>query len=225
MNNKHIFWQALVVSLVIFSLGFVLGFFLESYRIESIQTNLILSEANLLDEQLRLEAIGRFGINCSSAKFGLFDFADRVYYEALSLESYGKSSQLKSSFFVLHKKYDLLRTLLWMESLSLRERCGNDFHTVVYLYYYDEQNSELRAEQLYFSRLLREFKERNPEEVLLVPIAVNTELSSLDLIISKYGVNNFPAVIVDENHVLTEIVSTEELEKIVFESIVKDINN
>ncbi len=218
MKNKHVFWQALVVSVIIFMIGFALGFFLENYRANSVENRLILSEANLLDEQIRIDAIEKFGVSCSQAKEGLFNFADRIYNEALNLESYGEASQLKGTFFVLHKKYDLLRTLLWMEALDLKKHCGENFHTVVYLYFYDEDNAKLKAKQLFFSRLLREIKDNNPDDILLIPIAVNTELSSLDLIVQKYGIENFPVILIDENIVLDDVISVENLEKIIFES-------
>ena len=68
------------------------------------------------------------------------------------------------------------------------------------------------------SRLLRDLKEAHREELLLIPIAANMNLSSLDLILSGYEVDEFPAIIIDEDRIITEIVSLDELEKVIFQN-------
>ena len=142
VNSKHAFWQALVFAIILFGIGLILGFFLESYRADKVQFNLIDSEINILDDQLRNKIIGDFDIDCDIAVQSNFDFADKIYSEALKLEKYDSASKTSDgSFFILHRRYDLLRVLLWTESIELRERCNEDFHTVVYLYDYNKSLS------------------------------------------------------------------------------------
>ena len=72
----------------------------------------------------------------------------------------------------------------------------------------------LTPKQLFFSRLLEDLKNKHSEEVLLIPIAVNLELDSVELAISKYQINNLPAVIIDEEKVVDEVISFEDFEKV-----------
>ncbi len=212
-NNKHVFWQALVFTIIVFILGFILGFFLEVSRNNEVMFNVLESEANLLDEQLRGKVITDFNISCDVAVKNSFVFADRVYLESLEIENFQGAAKFTDDLKSIHKRYDLLRTILWTESVKLREKCKEDFHTVVYLFNYNEEDIETKAKQLFFSRLLEDLKNKHSEEVLLIPIAVNLGLDSVELAISKYQINNLPAVIIDEEKVVDEVISFEEFER------------
>jgi hypothetical protein len=212
-NSKHAFWQALVFTIVIFGLGFVLGFFLETYRADQVSFDVLNSEIDLLDEQLRNRVIDNFEIDCNIAIENTFEFADSIYYEALSLEKYDEAAKFSKQLKPIHKRYDLLRTMLWTESIDLRERCDREFHTIVYLYAYDSDDLEVEAEQLYLSNILLDLKEKYEKKVLLIPIAANLELSSVDLIKNKYKIEELPAIIIDEEVILYDIESFEELEE------------
>ena len=173
VGPKNAFWQALVFSIMIFIIGFILGLFLEIGRTEQININLINSEINLLDEQLRNKLLEDIEIDCKLAKKSAFEFADRIYEEAQKLEEYDAASTFTDTLKVLHRRYDLLRLILWTESIKIKEKCGSDFHTIIYFFEYDIQNIEKRAKQTSLSRLLIDIKEENPDEILLIPIASN----------------------------------------------------
>ena len=121
VNSKHAFWQALVFTVIVFGMGVLIGFSLEGYRFDKSQLNLINSEINILDEQVRNRIVEDFNVSCELAKESLFVFADDVYQEALQLEDYDSASKFTNSLFVLHKRYDLLRTILWAEAVKLKK--------------------------------------------------------------------------------------------------------
>ena len=219
-DSKHAFWQAFVFTIIVFGTGLILGFFLESYRADKVQYILIDSEINILDNQLRERITSDFNLSCSSAIDSVFDFADQIFFEADKLERYDSASKFSDNLFVLHKRYDLLRTLLWLEAIDLKANCGKeaDFHTVVYLYLYKSEDVDIDSKQLFYSRLLFDMKQKYPDKVLLIPIAVNTGLSSVELIVENYNLGEFPYVIVDEEKIVNEILTFDELENIVFEN-------
>jgi hypothetical protein len=216
VNSKHAFWIALVLSVIVFALGILIGFILEGARGDSVSNALMNSEANLLDEQLRESVITNFNVSCDVAVGSLFGFADRIYYEALKMEEYGEASNFGDALVTLHKRYDLLRITLWIESIKLNERCGGKYHNVVYLYDYDTKDASAKAEQNVFERMLTELKNKHPTDVLLVPIAVNLGLESTDLVKKSYKVFEVPSIVVDENRTINNLVTYEELEKAVF---------
>ena len=219
--TKHAFWQALVFTLVVFIMGLLIGFFLEGYLADNIKEDLIRSEINLLDEQLRNRAIESFDIGCGLAIDSMFNFADEIYGEALKLEKIDKTDKFERGLLILHKQYDLLRMMLWQESADLRNKCWEDFHTIVYFFDYGEEvddNFELKSLQIVYSRLLGELKDNHPSDVLLIPIAANLNLSSVDLVLQKYGIEESPAILVDENKILMGEITYSELENIVFKS-------
>ena len=204
VNSKHAFWQALVFTVIVFGIGVLIGFSLEGYRFDKSQLNLINSEINILDEQVRNRIVEDFNVSCELAKESLFVFADDIYQEALQLEDYDSASKFTNSLFVLHKRYDLLRTILWAEAVKLKKDCEEDFHTVVYLYNYGVVDIDVRSRQLFYSRLLFDLKQKDPDNVLLIPIAINMNLASVDLAVENYGVEKFPSILIDENEIVDD---------------------
>ena len=98
-----------------------------------------------------------------------------------------------------------LRVLLWSswsEANDLQERCGKDFHIVVYLYERNDESIDKRARQNFFSRFLIELKASYPDKVLLLPMAVDVNVSSVDIIVSRYGVNQYPAIVFDDSLII-----------------------
>lgn len=216
-NSKHAFWQALVFTIIVFSIGMMLGFFLEVNRSQSVNENLINSELNIIDQQLRNKVINELNISCDIAIESTFNFADEIYLEASKLESYDAASKFSETLTLLHKRYDLLRALVWTEAIGLRENCGSDFHTVVYLYDYAADDVEINAKQRFYSIMLLELKEAHPDEILLIPIAGDADLESLNLLMRNYGIEELPSIIINEETIITNTNTTlEELEDIIF---------
>lgn len=216
VSNKHAFWMALVFTVVIFSIGMIFGFFLETYRSDKVENVLLNSEINLLDEQIRQNVIGDFNVSCNNIKESTFNFANKIYTDALKLENYDKSTKFTDTLFLLHKRYDLLRMMLWDESVQIKERCKTDFHTVVYIYEYNTDNIYINSKQTFFSNLLLDLKNKYPNEILLIPMAGNTDLSSVNLTMQTYNITAFPVIIIDEKKVFSEIIKLDDLEKEVF---------
>jgi len=215
-KSKRVFWQALIFTVVIFSIGIILGFFLDFSRADKVQLNLLNSEINLLDEQLREGIVGNFNVSCEASRESLFNFANNIYDEAVQLESYDSASKFGDTLFILHRRYDLLRTVLWMQAIELKKTCGDDFHTVVYLYEYNVDDVDVRSKQLFFSRLLLDVKNDMPEDVVLIPIAINMDLESVDLIRQSYDLPKEAAIIIDEKKVVSDIVTFDEFKNLVF---------
>jgi uncharacterized protein YebE (UPF0316 family) len=220
-NSKHAFWQALVFAVVVFSVGMIFGFFLETSRADRINANLINSELNILDDQLRNEIVRDRNVRCDLALESTFQFADKIYNEAVQLERYDSSSKFVGTLTLLHKRYDLLRAVLWMGAVDLKERCDGDFHTVVYLYNYNVQDVEINSKQRFYSGMLLDLKYKYPDQILLIPIAANMDLSSVALLADTYGVTQFPSIIVDEERIISDIITFEEFEKIVFGNLTR----
>lgn len=217
INSKHAFWMALVFTLAVFIFGLVIGFFLESNRADEVQTNLIASELNLLDEQLRNKVNEKFDMDCTGSINDTFEFAERIFRESAKMEQYDSASNLDDALKILHKRYDLLRLMLWTEAIDLKKKCNNHFHTLIYIYAYDIDDIQKKSIQSSTSRLLFEFKEKYGAEVLLIPMAGNLELGAINKILNHYNVSaeELPVVIFDENYTLKSLVTREELEKII----------
>jgi hypothetical protein len=114
---------------------------------------------------------------------------------------------------IVHKKYDLLRTFLWLNSIEIKKACPGNFSSVVYLYDFDTEDLAKKAEQRIWSRVLYDFKTIAPEEILLIPIGVSSDLTSLNTLKSKFNITEYPVVIINEKYVIKNMTSSEELFK------------
>lgn len=210
-SKKHVFWQAFFITVLFFLLGLVFGIYLEQGRADSLNVAFYNSEASLYDSFALTNFLTRNpDASCQDVNDAVVGFADRIYEEARQLEQFDDANELTDSVKAIHRKYDLLRTLLWMNTIELKKQC--DMNTVVYLYVYDSQDLALKAEQVVWSRILGELKEQEGQNVLLLPIATDQKVSSLDYLMEVYNITGFPAVIINERHVLYEHKTAEELE-------------
>ena len=217
-SGKHAFWQALIFTIIVFGLGLILGYFLEMNRSSKVEINLINSEINLLDEQVRIRAIQDMNVSCEEAKESTFSFADKIYNEAVLMEEYDATSKFTKITNLLHRRYDLLRMILWIESVETKQKCGHQYHTIAYLYEYETKSVDTRAKQTAFARILEDVKGKYTDQVLLIPMAGNLDVESINIIKKKYGINKLPSIIIDEKHVIDELPTASEVERILFEN-------
>ena len=164
-----------------------------------------------MDIKIQTEILNLKDINCEETIKKNIEFANKVYDEAKILDQYEGASRIKNTLFQYHKKYDLLRALLWLNSIKIKERCWGDFHTIVYLYDYQSEDLEQKSKQAVFSNFLADLKDEFGDNIILIPIAKNLGISSLDLLIKDYGINE-TSIILDEKVVVSNPSNLYEIE-------------
>jgi hypothetical protein len=152
-------------------------------------------------------------VDCEFLIESNLNFADKIYEEALVLEDYEKSKKLTEGIQLAHKKYDLLRVFLWIDSVKTLEKCGRGFSSVVYLYDANPEDLELKATQGVWSKILRDLKESEQNKIVLIPIGVDGSLESVNLMVKRFGVEKLPIVVINNEKVITELSSVDELKK------------
>ncbi len=202
-SKKRVFWEALIVTVFIFLIGFLFGIYMERGNYNRISDYSTISEINLLDGMILIQLSENRETNCEFLKKENINFANRIYEEARLLEKYEESGKITESMKILHRKYNMLRTLSWVSNSNALEMCGN-YDLVVYLYEYESEDLNVKATQSVWSRKLSDIKKKN-EDMVLLPIAVNQELSSLNILLEKYSIEGLPAVIVNNNEVLYNV--------------------
>ena len=212
-NSKHAFWEALVLTVIIFILGILLGIAYEGNKLDEINEYYSLSEISVMDSLALNKITGLGEISCNTLIDSNIEFADRIYEEAFLLERYENSGKLTNTLKLAHKKYDLLRTLLWINLIEVSEKCKGDFSTVIYLYEFETKDLIQKATHRVWSRILFDLKQEKGNEIILIPIAVDSNLISLNSLIEKFNISSFPVVIIDDEHVISEISSVGELER------------
>lgn len=212
-NQKYNFLYALIITIIVFNLGILMGYALESSRINKISDWYSNSERDLLDQKVQEGIFETVDLDCKSLVEENIKFADRIYEDALKIDRYEKASRIDNEIIQLHKKYDLMRTLLWMNSIRIKEKCNSNYSNLVYFYKYNDPTFEQEAKQRVFSKLLGELKEKYGNKIILIPIAADNDLPSIELLIKKYEIEKLPVLLINENISITELDSMEDIEK------------
>lgn len=212
-SKKHVFWEALFLTVVVFFFGMLIGVAFENSQLQKINEYYMHSEISLIDI-LAMNSIDDIrSIDCEFLIESNLNFADKIYDEAVLLENYENAKKITNGIELAHKKYDLLRVFLWTDSIKILEKCGRSFSSVVYLYDTEPENLEKKATQGVWSKILYDLKQKKNNEIVLIPIGVDGELESVNLMAKRFGVKEFPVVIINNEHIITELSSLEELEK------------
>ena len=215
-SQKHVFWMALVSAIIVFIIGISIGMVIENRRVNKVDYFYANSELELLDIKTWDQLLDLEDINCEKAIEENINFADRIYEESKILDRFEKASKLSDSLILRHKKYDLLRTLFWINAIKIKKVCDADYHNVVYIYDYLDPSLDTKAKQSVFSKLLGEVKDNKGSEVMLIHFAGDLELSSIRLLMSLYNVTEeeLPVILIDEEIKITELRTTKQIEEL-----------
>ncbi len=212
LDNKHVFWQALVVALIVFCSGIVVGVYFEGLRIDKIENFYFDSETDIFDSEISSEIIFDFGLDCKLFNEQSVLFADRIFEEARMLEKYDDSNRITKELISLHRRYDLLRVMLWKQIIYSKERCGG-INTIVYIYQYIEPPVNTEAVQGAMSNHLLDLKGKYKDELILIPIAGDTAVRSLEILEDIYKIEDYPVIVVNEEHKIYNLDSMGEIEQ------------
>ena len=197
--------------MIVFIFGLLIGVAVENSRAGNLEESYENSQISFIDI-LTLDSVSNLGnLSCDSLIGSNLEFADKIYEESKILNNYDNANKISNEIKLVYKKYDLLRTLLWSGALNVQSQCPDKFSIVVYLYQREGASVDEKASQSVWSKILGNLKEKQGGNMVLIPISVDSDLSSLNLMVSRYNINSYPAVIVNGN-VFTEPVSVEELE-------------
>jgi hypothetical protein len=211
-NPKNVFWEAFLLTIIVFVFGLFIGYALENSRLGNINDYYIKSEISLMDIMALNSISSSENISCNALIKSNIDFANRIYLEAQLLEKYDEANKISSGIKLVYQRYDLLRTLLWTSSMNAQERCEGNFSVVVYIY--DRETADLakKATQNVWSKILTEFKDKEGNRIILIPISYDKDLASLNSLIDNYNISIFPVVLFD-GKIISELTSVDVLDQ------------
>ncbi len=214
-SRWRVFLESLILTLLILLIGFSIGFYIESFRINSLVQNYKNFEVSALDLKLQESYYTTMSnASCNVALASNLIFADNIYNKGLALEKYENSGQILNDNDILNEKkqYVLLKTELWMNSIILKNKCNNPFHTLVYVYsQYPNPNQDV--EQKAISNILAAVKNDKGNNVILIPIAGDLNLDSVSMMLKVYNFTQFPSIIIDEKYILSGFQNQQDIEK------------
>jgi len=213
INQKNFFLYALILTLIVFNLGIFMGYMLENSRVSKINALSIDSELELLDQMTQKNAINLLDLGCESLIEENVKFGDKVFKEAQQIAKYEEANKLGTEIITQHKRFDLLRSLFWMNSIEIKQKCNSDYHNVIYFYKYNDPSIEQKSKQTFFSNILSQIKENEGSNMMLIPLSADNNITSINLLIKKYNITELPTILIDEKIKITEVNDSSEIEK------------
>ncbi|MBS3094597.1 hypothetical protein J4474_02940 [Candidatus Pacearchaeota archaeon] len=213
-NRFRVFVESFLLACVILLVGFSLGFFVENYRTSKVIADYRANEIESLDLKLQnyyYQIMDQS--SCDSAIEQNFVFADKIYLEGLNIEKFEEMNQISEDIKIEKKKYVLLKTELWLNTLLLKEKCNADFDIAVYFYSSDPSDTVKVAEQKILSNVLKEIKEERGNKLVLIPLAGDLDLQIVDLQMKNYKITELPSILINEKNILIGFNSKENIEK------------
>ncbi len=213
MQSKfRIFLESAIISLLILIIGFSFGLYVESSRSDRIVESYKNYEIEALDLKLQNYYYQIMDSDsCEKAIEQNFKFADDIYLRGIELERYEENSQITNELLTERKRYSLLKTELWLNTILLKKKCNAKFDTLTYIYSGDPRTSAIVAEQKVISNILRSIKEEKGNNLILLPIAGDFDLNIVELQKRIYNIDELPSILINEKVVLYGFNSEEEI--------------
>ena len=216
-SKKHVFWEALLVTIIIFTIGLLIGITIEKERLDIIENYYAKSEVSLVDIMVLQKLSDTKNYDCKNLIDANIEFTNKIYEEAIILEDYENANRITEGITFSHQKYDLLRTFIWANMIKIFETCPKETFPIVYLYEYNTEDLEKKAKQKVWSRILYDTKMEYQNKILLLPIAADTNLSSVNAMTSQFKIKQFPCVIVGNEKIIYELESKDKIKNYIEE--------
>ena len=207
------FWKAALLTIIIFLAGVSLGYYIEKGRIEKIEKEFIETDIEWADAKLQsLYYQVMKHDECEAAIEENIFFADRIYEQGIKLQKYEDANQLSEKMLTEKKKYALLKTEFWINSIILKEKCNAEYKNIVY-FFKNEPSMTEEEEQRVQSVVLKNVKDKYGRDVMLIPLPFDLGISTINIMKDTYRIEKAPSILIDEKIRLEGIQDMEEIEK------------
>jgi len=209
---------AAALSAVVFIVGVLVGFWLDSIRVGEISQNLLLIDNQGNDARLQSVFYQLFANSSDSFCAAAFEqnlrFNDQIYQTGLQLERVEAANRFDPSISLEKTRYALLQTQFWFNAVNIKQACNANYSTMVY-FYKNFNNTNVAEKQRVQSAINLEMKEKCGPNLMLIVLPVDLNITTIDALRQTYGINETPSLLINENILLRGLTTKETIEKYV----------
>jgi len=195
--NWRIYITAAFITLVVFSLGVGLGFYISNEKYDIIRydlENLQLKQKDIELELLLISSIGEQ--SCDTLKYEIEKTASLSSELGEKVSYYDKEMIKNPEFYILKKQYIMTLIEFWNYWELFKKNCNSSVNTVLYFYAINNCN-DCQAQGFVLSFL----KDEYPEKIMIFALDKDEDLYSLNLVKNVYNVTKVPTLIINnEKH-------------------------
>jgi hypothetical protein len=207
---KRIFVTSLIITVIIFAAGMILGYQLDGARTNEILTGL---QGNELDTESYLVEQGFWeiiaGDNCEFSEPRLESISLQLGELGDYLNSYDQKNIFKQEEFeYLARRYFLLEIKAYTLEMDARERCGKN-NTVI-LFFYNTEDTISQTQGLVLDRLNRE----DEEDQKISVYSINKDFEgdeAIKTLNTFYEITTTPTLIINGEEKIEEFINYDDL--------------
>lgn len=213
MDDKmNIYVKALIPTVIIFLIGIMVGIWIDNFRVSEVRKSISESEINWNDAQLFNSYFRSLGLeSCELALEQNLAYNEKIYKRGLEVEKVLKTNTFSPETLQEWKRYNLLQTQFWLNSIELKKNCDFDYHNVVHLFRLSEESRIEEIDNRVQSTVLLDVKQKCGNKIMLIPLTTDLDLIVVDSIIRQYNITDYPSIVIDEKTVLQGVISENEL--------------
>lgn len=209
---RRVYIQAGIFSLLVLLIGIMMGIWIDNFRLGGIRSALSEADINSNDARLLNSYLQRFGEDyCDVALEQNLAYNSKIYKEGKKIEDKINANIFTPEVEQEWRRYTLLQTQFWLNSIELKDKCDFDYHTVVHLFRQKNTTTTEDINNKIESSILLDLKEKCGNKMMLIPVTIDTNLIVVDAIVKQFNVSEYPAVIVDESFVFQGITAKNKL--------------
>lgn len=202
MKRKRLLITASVTAIILYSLGALTGYFIQEKvlsrtqeELKKVQEEFFVYKQNLENVQLEQLYLTTYqgDLNCKILVSLINEMQDKLAYFwsklPTKLEVYEKYSEIQPDYINLKRDYTLLSIRVWLLSLNVKEKCGEEIIPVLYFY---SKDCDKCIDQSY---VLDNMKKENPNFSAFI-VDYNLDESIVKVIKNVWNVTKVPSFII-----------------------------
>lgn len=188
--------KALIATIIVFSLGLAMGWWLDQTRFAVAQNELEDLKIQADEARVSLLYFQTFKDSptfCTNYEEELRAQLERVGALGTQLTELQKANKLDTSFYKIKKQYALFNAEFWMHVRNYNKQCNSPITTILYFYPENEECNECTLQATELSIIKKEC----PDNVWVFALPVDLDLGIVNTLRRQYGVKTVPAVVVN----------------------------
>jgi len=213
-EDMNVYIKAAILTILVFFSGLILGIWLDQYRLQDVKKRITSLDVSWNDARLLYTYFQKIEKDyCELAFEQNLAYNHKIYKEGLEIELAEKTNRFTPELQEEKRRYVLLQTQFWLNSIELKEKCNFTYNNVVYLYKQHNLTRDEVIDQKTQASILLDLKERCGNKIMLIPLAADLNLTIIDAIKNQYKIEKYPAIIVD-NIVFQGVTTLEKINEV-----------
>jgi len=195
------YFLAAFITIIVFTLGMLLGIVIESRRVTYIQSLAVEQKLDLGSLQLQYQFMSQLGEekNCPAVETAFEKYTDTLVRTQERLENYEKDSKMnKENFRNLKREYTQAQLNFWLLAIKTKELCKKDKVSIIYFYSSSEKCPDCEEQAFVLSYLKQLLKDK----LLVFSIDESLEEETMVKILKNtFNITKYPSLIVEKEKI------------------------